>query len=574
VSLEREFVTRHILWQTVLALLGIALIFFVVFQLATTVEPAPAEVVTVEVRAAGGAYIEGILGFSETINPIYSARMVPTNPVDQDLSTLVFDGLTALDETGRLAPGLATEWDVSDDGMQYEFRLREDVLWHDGAPFTAADVAFTVQAMQDPGYQGDPSLGELWRNVVVEQLDSQTVRFTLDEPFPSFLQYTIIGVLPAHLLSDVAAADLLYHDFSTRHPVGTGKFMVDEVNADQVVLAANPDYWGSTPYVDGVEFWFYSEWEGLLEDYQRGEIQGVHPPGLEELSGLVGVPGLRFYSAQSAGYALVYLNLAQESLPYFQQKEVRQALLYALDRQSLVDQVLQGQGLVADSPILPITWAYDPGVRQYGYDPERAIGLLDAAGWQDSDGDLVRDKDGVELAFTLLVSDDPVMATMAEELARQWRAVGVDATIRAVTSDAAIHFVRNRNFDAALVEIELTADPDPYPLWHSTQAESGQNFSGFASEEADVVMEDARRTTDPAERFELYSAFQQIFSEEVPSLLIYYPIYVYAVNDQVHDVQLSPLLHTSDRFRNIHEWYVLTEEVVVSENGELDKTGE
>ena len=573
-SHKRSIETRHILWQAVLALLGIALVFFVIFQLATTLPPEEVTVVTVEVRAAGGAYVEGVLGFSETINPIYSAHVVPTNPVDQDLSSLVFEGLTVLDETGRLSPALASEWNVSEDGTQYEFRLREDVHWHDGAPFTAADVAFTVQAMQDPNYQGDPSLGELWRNITIEQLDQYTVRFTLDEPFPSFLQYTIIGMLPAHLLGDVAAADLPYHDFSTRNPVGTGMFMVDEVTADQVVLAANPDYWGPKPYVERLEFWFYSDWDGLLEDYQRGEIQGLHPPGLEELSGLVGVPGLQFYSAQSAGYALAYLNLAEESLPFFQQKEVRQALLYALNRQGLVDQVLAGQGLVADSPVLPTTWAYDSGMRKYAYDPERAIGLLDASGWLDSDGDLVRDKDGVELAFTLLTSDDPIMVQMAEELARQWRAVGVDATLRPVSSDAAIHFVRNRNFDAALIEIELTADPDPYPLWHSTQVESGQNFSGFANEEADVVMEEARRTADPAQRFELYSAFQQIFAEEVPSLLIYYPIYVYAVDGRVRDVQLSPLLHTSDRFRNIHEWYVQTEQIVVSENDELDKTGE
>jgi peptide/nickel transport system substrate-binding protein len=152
--------------------------------------------------------------------------------------------------------------------------------------------------------------------------------------------------------------------------------------------------------------------------------------------------------------------------------------------------------------------------------------------------------------------------------------VGIEATIRAVSTDAAVHFVRNRNFDAALIEIELTADPDPYPLWHSTQAESGQNFAGFADEEADIVMEEARRTTDRERRFELYAAFQQIFAEEVPSLLIYYPIYVYAVDESVHDVQLSPLLYTSDRFRNIYEWYVLTDKVEVSENGELDKTGE
>jgi peptide/nickel transport system substrate-binding protein len=568
----RSIVTRHILWQAVLALLGIVLVFFVVFQLATT--SSPPEVVTVEVRASGGAYIEGVLGFSETINPIYSARVVPANPVDQDLSTLVFDGLTAPDETGRLSPDLASNWDVSEDGTQYEFHLREDVLWHDGAPFTAADVAFTVQAIQDPAYQGDPSLHELWRNVTIEQVDRYTIRFTLGEPFPSFLQYTVIGILPAHLLGAVAAADLPYHDFSTRSPVGTGMFMVEEVASDRIVLVANPNYWGPEPYLERLEFWFYADWDGLLEDYQRGEIQGLHPPGLEELSGLVGVPGLQFYSAQSAGYTLVYLNLAGESLPFFLEKEVRQALLYALDRQGLVDQVLAGQGLVADSPILPITWAYDPAVRKYAYDPERAIGLLDAAGWMDSDGDLIRDKEGVEMEFTLLTSDEPVMAQMAEELSRQWRAVGVDAAIRAVSSDAAIHFLRNRNYDAALIELELTADPDPYPLWHSTQMEAGQNFSGFANEEADVVMEEARRTVDPARRFELYSAFQQIFAEEVPSLLIYYPIYVYAVGEQVRDVQLSPLLHTSDRFRNIHEWYIQTEDIVVSENDELDKTDE
>jgi peptide/nickel transport system substrate-binding protein len=565
-------VTRHILWQAVLALLGIVVVFFVVFQLATT--PTPPEVATVEVRAAGGSYVEGVLGFSETINPIYSARMVPANPVDQDISTLVFDGLTVLDETGRLAPALATEWDVSEDGMQYEFRLREDVVWQDGAPFTAADVAFTIQTMQDPNYQGDSSLAELWRNVTVQQLDEYTVRFTLQEPFPSFLQYTIIGMLPAHLLSNVAAEDLPYHDFSTRSPIGTGMFMVDQVTADQVVLVANPDYWGPKPFLDQVEFWFYSEWDGLLEDYERGEIQGLHPDDLEELADVEAFPSLEMYSAQSAGYGLVYLNLANESLPFLQQKEVRQALLYALDRQGLVDEVLEGQGLVADSPILPITWAYDPGVRKYAYDPERAIGLLDATGWQDSDGDLVRDKDGVELEFSLLTSDDPIMTRMAEQMARQWRVVGIEATIRAVSTDAAVHFVRNRNFDAALIEIELTADPDPYPLWHSTQAESGQNFAGFANEEADIVMEEARRTTDRERRFELYAAFQQIFAEEVPSLLIYYPIYVYAVDESVHDVQLSPLLYTSDRFRNIYEWYVLTDKVEVSENGELDKTGE
>jgi peptide/nickel transport system substrate-binding protein len=563
--------TRHIAWQGSLAFLGIALILVILFQMAST---APVEVTTVTVPIAGGTYIEGVLGYSETINPILAPSMISANPVDQDLSALVFDGLAVLDETGQVSPSLATGWEVSEDGSVYEFHLRRDVVWHDGAPFTAADVAFTVQAMQDPNFQGDPSLGELWRNVTVEQLDNYTVRFTLEEPFPSFLQYTTIGLLPAHLLSNVAAADLPSHAFSTRNPTGTGMFMLESVSPDRVVLVSNPNYWKAKPYLERIEFWFYANWEGLLEDYERGAIQGFHPPNLQALESLVGIPSLQLYSAQSAGYGLVYLNLGRESLPFFQAREVRQALLYALDREALIAQVLGGQGLVADSPILPTTWAYDASVRQYGYDPERAIGLLDASGWMDSDGDLIRDRDGVELAFTLLTNDDPTEVQMAEEIARQWRVVGVDVTIRSVSSESAVYFVRNRNFDSALVAIELTGDPDPYPLWHSTQAENGQNFAGFANAEADAVMEEARLTTDTERRLELYYRFQQIFAEEVPSLLIYYPIYTYAVDIQVQDVQLSPMLHTSDRFRNIESWYVQTEETTVTETEALDNSGE
>lgn len=563
--------TRHIMWQAMLALLGIILVFIILFQLVSTTQP---EAVVVEGPVAGGTYVEGVLGYYETMNPILAPPMVAANTVDQDLSDLIFDGLTSLDETGQVSPALATGWEMSEDGNSYEFQLRRDVVWHDGVPFTAADVAFTIQALQDPNYQGDPSLSELWRNVTVEQLDSHTVRFILEEPFPSFLLYTTMGILPSHLLSTVSATELPSHEFSTQKPVGTGMFMVESASPDRVVLAANPDYWGPQPLLERMEFWFYSDWKGLLQDYERGEIQGFHPPSLQEVAALTGMPDLQLYSAQSPHYGLVYLNLERESLPFFQSREVRQALLYALDRQAMIDQILEGQGLLADSPFLPTTWAYDPTVRKYGYDPERAIGLLDASGWLDSDGDLIRDKDGVELAFTLLTTDDPLMVQMAEEMVRYWRAVGVDATVRAVSNEAAIYFVRNRNFDGALVEIALTADPDPYPLWHSTQAELGQNFSGFANEEADRVMEEARFTSDPEERLTLYHSFQQILTEEVPALLIYYPVYIYAVDVDVLQVQLSPMLHTSDRFRNIQDWYIETGEIEASETDELDKTGE
>jgi peptide/nickel transport system substrate-binding protein len=498
--------------------------------------------------------------------------MVGGNPAEQDLNSLIFDGLTVLAEDGLIAPALATEWQVSEDGLTYEFRLREDVTWHDNAPFTAADVAFTVQAMQDPDYQGDANLSDLWRNVIVEQVDTYTVRFRLAEPFPSFLYYTTIGLLPAHLIGNVPAVMLPSHPFSRSRPVGTGMFKVERAFPDRVVLVANENYWGEQPYLEHLEFWFYNDWEGLVTDFERGEVHAFHPPEDGSFSELTRIPHFQLYSAQAPGYGIVFFNLQRESLPFLQAKEVRQALLYGLDRQQLIDDVLGGWGLVADSPILSILWAYDPAVRHYAYDPERAIGLLDASGWMDTNGDRIRDKDGASLAFTLLTSDEPAMVAMAEGMAAQWLALGIRVRVRAVSSEVANDSVRNRNFDAALVRLLSTADPDPYPLWHSTQAESGQNYTGFANEEADLAMEEARATADLERLTELYHSFQQVFAEEVPALIIYYPVYIYAANDNVHDVQLSPLLHPSQRFRNVEQWYVQLEGSVVNGSDTFDRS--
>ena len=555
--------TRHL----VVALIGIALIFFILFQLASSLS-------AVEVPAQGGIYREGVLGYSDAINPIL---LTQGNPVDQDISSLVFNGLTALDDTGRLLPALATEWQVSADGTVYDFELRRGVTWHDGVPFTAADVAFTIQAIQDPSFQGDPAVHELWQNVTVETQGDYAVRFTLPEPFIPFIYYTTIGVLPAHLLSDVLPVDLPTDEFSTQRPIGTGIFRVENVTPDRVTLAANADFWGPQPYLQQIEIWSFGDWDSMLAAYKRGDIQGIYRVSPQHLSELAELPDLQLYSAQQAGYGLIYLNMQRENAPFFQDRNVRQALLYALDRQALIDDVLHGQGIIADSPIPPTNWAYDPSVRHYPTDPQAAMVLLDNAGWSDTNGDRIRDKDGIEMAFTLFTSDDPLMIAMAEAIARYWSVIGVDARVQPQGAGLVSNFLQQspRNFDAVLIEVGLAADPDPYPWWHSTQTgEGGQNFSGFANREADIAIEQARAIPDQQRRTELYYTFQDIFAEEVPSLLIYYPIYTYAVDLKVQGVQLSPLLVNGDRFRNINDWYVETKEIVVTEKPPLDKTPE
>jgi peptide/nickel transport system substrate-binding protein len=557
-------VTRHVVWQIGLAILGIALVFAVLFQLA-------AGQVTVVQPAVGGVFVEGVLGYASLINPILTSGSAQTNTVSEDVAALVFEGLTALDDRGRVSPALATGWETTEGGSVFEFQLRRGVSWHDGAPFTAADVVFTIQAIQDPQFQGDPALHALWRSVTVERVDDFTVRFALTEPFPSFLYYTTIGLLPAHLLSDVPAADLPATAFSTSQPTGTGLFMVDSVSPERVVLVANPTYWGRKPFLERVEFWSFGDEDAVLASYERGEIDAFRPSRSKSLSELAQLAGLQLFSSEQAGYSAIFLNLTREAAPFFQVLEVRQAMLYSLDRQALVDTVLGGQGLVADSPLPPMLWAYDPAVRQYTYDPERAAGLLDASGWLDSDGDRIRDKGGTPLRFELLTGPGLTMGRMADEIAQKWRAMGLDVSVRQVSAEELPALVRNRDFDSMLTEVTLSGDPDPYPLWHSTQAgQLGQNISGFANEQADLAMEEARTTADAERQAAAYATFQQIFAEQVPALLLYYPIYTYAVDSQVHGVQLPPVLRSSDRFRTVADWYKETAATVITGGAGLD----
>ncbi len=564
---------KHLRWQVVITLLGIALLGSLLAYLAFTFA-------VVIVPAAGGTYVEGLAGSPQTINPILSQY----NQVDRDLCSLIFNGLTKLNERGEVVPDLAESWEISDDaasstncvrsGLGYTFHLRRDVLWQDEVPFSADDVVFTVEAMQDADYQGASHLAELWRSVEVSKIDSHTVKFTLEEPFAPFLDYTTIGILPAHLLADVPAESLPNHPFNQR-PIGTGLFRVEEVSAEHVLLQANPFFYGPQPYLNKVEFRFYPDHESVLGAYERGEVQGVGRVFPQDLPQVVEAnSGLQLFSAHLTGYTVIFLNLQDAELPFFQEQSVRQALLYAIDRQELVGSVLKGQGLVAHSPILRGSWAYNGGAVGYEYDPERAQELLTRAGWcapnplmaeigEAPKGDGVREKAGVKLAFTLLTDDDPLHVELAEEIARQWMAVGVKAAPQTVGSGLVSEFLRPREFEALLIDLDLRGDPDPYPLWHSTQASAeGQNYAGFVSYEADKLLEEARCTVDSGRRVELYHRFQEIFADQVPSLLLYYPVYTYAVDEKVKGVQLGPMTDASDRFRNMTEWYIVTKRVI------------
>jgi len=504
------------------------------------------------IAARGGQYTEGIAGPPQLINPILASDDAATS-----IAALVFSGLTRTGESGEILPDLAERWEISPDGKTYTFYLRRTVKWHDGAPFTAADVVFTINAIKDADYQGP--LQQLWRTVTVEQVDDYTVRFALErDPFAPFLEYTTVGILPAHLLSDIPARQLPFESFN-RAPIGTGPYRVRDVSPEAVTLEAFSGYYGPKPFIERLRFRFYPSPQAVLAALDRGEVEGAYYVAPNEVEPLRRSGRVAIYSAQMASYTLIFLNLSR---PIFQEKAVRQALAYAIDRQKLINEFRQGQAIKADSPILPTSWAYHAGIKRYDYNPELARQLLDKARWLPG-ADGIREKDGKRLAFVLLTNESETRerVRMAEEIARQLREIGVQVEVQAAGAGGLVQeFLLTRRFDAALYSWDLNGyDPDPYPLWHSSQATgTGLNLSGFSNRRADEILEAARRTLDQAQRRQLYIEFQDIFAEEVPSILLYYPVYNYAVSTKVKGIRLGLMLDVADRFRDIDRWYILT----------------
>ncbi len=500
----------------------------------------------------GGTYIEGVAGAPSRVNPLFASF----NAVDKDLTALIFSGLTRLGPDGVVLPDLAESWDISKDGLTYTFHLRDGAFWHDGEPFDADDVLFTVAALQDADFRGEPSLADLFRSISATKVDALTVEVRLAQPFAPFPAYASVGILPEHLLRGLDAGQLYNGSFNQR-PVGTGPFRLIELSNEGAVLESYPAYYLCEPYLRRLELRFYRDDPTLLRALREGEVQGAFfrsPLSIEDRLYVESEERWQTLKLPASAYAILYLN---NDLPLFEDSRVRQALAYATDRDQIIASILNGQGVRVDSPIPAGTWAYYPALDRYGYDAAEAAGLLDDAGWLlNANG--VREKDGQELRFSLVTNDEGLRVAVAEELAQSWSEIGIEVT---VYTQRATNLLRDtlmpRMFEAALYGFDSGLDPDPYPAWHSTQAqEEGNNLAGFVDERADAVLEAARQTGDIGRRKAFYREFQEIFAREVPSLPLYHRTLTYVVDARLQDVEIGVLFDASSRFSLVCQWYL------------------
>lgn len=505
---------------------------------------------------AGGVYTEALTGEIKTINPA-----LPDNAASADATKLIFSGLTKYDAQGKLHSDLATNWSISPDGKTYTFNLRKNVKWHDGVPFTAQDVLFTLAVIQNPDTRSP--LAPNWQGVKASAPNDQTVVFNLPKAYTPFMISTTVGILPRHLLENTEPKAFRVDRFN-QNPVGTGPFKLDRFDGDTgtITLKANQDYYAGRPLLDGIRLRTFDSPDKALDAYQKRQVLGVARLQSNQMAAAVKTGSLRLYQASVPDQVAVFFHT---SGGIFADKGLRAALAQGTNRQQIIDVQLDGQAAPLAGPLT------SQGINLFGaphqpvYDSSKAEAALEAAGWQKgSDG--VRAKGGQKLEIKLVTQADTVYGAVAQQLAEQWGRLGVKVNI--AEYDAATlqqSYIRTRRYDALLYGVNIGSDPDVYAYWHSSQAsDPGLNLASYSSPVADKALESGRTVRDSQTRSAKYRAFVQAWVADTPAVMLYTPAYTYAVDRNVRGIDLRRLITPSDRFDNVEQWSLRAKAVPAS----------
>ena len=474
-----------------------------------------------------------------------------------EITQHIYESLLKYDKDLNIVGSLADSWDVSNDGKTITFNLRKDVTWHDGEKFDAHDVATTFNALIDPNTR-TPYAGDFQMVENFDVLDDDTIRVTYPKAFaPALSSWVGLAILPEHILKldeDVNETRL------KNTAVGTGPYKLEKWDPQgDTVLVANPNYYKPRANLEKIRIRIIPDLDTQFLELKAGKLDSMalKPVQFTRLtSGDTFTKQYAKYAYLGFGYTYLGFNLKN---PLFSDKRVRQALSYATPRQQLVDGILMGKGRAITGVFKPETWADNTHLNIHPYDLDKAKALLAEAGWTDSNGDGVLDKDGQPFQFTIITNqgNDQRIKT-AEILQQNYGKIGIKITIQVQEWRT---FLENtlypRNFQAFILGWRLSPEPDPDDIWHSSkQGPQEFNVVGFENEEADRLMTEARHTFDQGKRKELLDRFQEILHEEQPTLLLYAPETLIALHKRIKNIHSAP----AGISHNFEEWYVPTEQ--------------
>ncbi|PYZ91525.1 peptide ABC transporter substrate-binding protein [Salipaludibacillus keqinensis] len=541
---------------------------------------------------AGGMITAGMYSApGHQFNPIFY-----TDAYDANILDFTHEALVRQNESLEYVPHLAKEWEIDDDYTSITYYLNEGVKWHDGEEFTANDVYFTFASIADPDYIAaggvrteyvnklvgyeDYVAGEADELVGIEVEDDYTVTFHFEEANITALYNTSFPIIPAHVFDEVAVADIPDHDASSRggEVIGTGPYQLTEyIEGEQYVLTAHTDYWGGSPYLEGITWRVIEQsiMPGLLENGDLdmvAEPNGVPAADYERVDGLEQV---NTFVTQDFGYQYMGIKHHHRTTedvesgainpdnwvenPKLQDERVRQAIVYALNREAMVDGLMHGMGTVLNAPFPEASWAYNADVvEQYNFDPDKANELLDEAGYEDVTGDGYReDPDGNEWTLNLdYPTGNEIRERTAPIIVDELGNVGIRVEMRN-PREARAHFdlveMDNTDWDLYLAGWSLaTGDPDPFAIWETNQAYNYLRWNDETNDELIGKAVQAPEAFDQDYRTEVYYEWAQYVSEQVPQVFLYTSDNIYAYNASLKNVKELP----TGIYQDSHLWYL------------------
>jgi len=488
-----------------------------------------------------------------TLNPITAKDLYQSWITGLEFSN-VFESLLEYDlDEVKLKPFLAESYEVSEDGMEMIFKLKDYVYFSDGQPITTDDIIFSYETIMNPKVDAH-RMANYYQDIdKVIKIDDRTIKFIMRQPyFKSLVMIGGIPVIPKHIyeFSDP-------EEFNKRRsdPVGSGPYLFEKWDVGrEIVLRRNENYWGRKPKLKKIVFRIITNDIAALQALRSHEtdFMGASSEEFAEFS-----EDKKFreefhclsYWSPGTGYNYIGWN---QSSPFFKDARVRQAMTHLIDRNAINTHIYKGLGRVVTGPFYILGPQNNPNIKPWPYDVQRACELLEEAGWTDTDGDGIRDKDGNLFRFKLMtVSGSPLMERIFRLLKDGMAKAGIDMLADPYEWSIFEERLTNRSFEATMLAWGGVVESDPYQIWHSSQiAGRGSNRIGFSNAEADAIIEQARRTLDQDKRNKLYHRFHEILHDEQPYTFMLTSTSKRFLDKRFENVKVHKL------GLNPHEWYV------------------
>jgi peptide/nickel transport system substrate-binding protein len=530
----------------------------------------------VNIPENGGVLREGIIGTPRFINPL-----IAVSSADKDITSLVFAGLTRKTADGEIIPDLAERYEISEDGLEYRFFLKNNLKFHDGKKLTTEDVSFTILKITDPEIDS-PKRPE-WVGVTLNKVNETEIVFTLKQPYAPFIESTTIGILPKHLWENILSGGFALSKFNTE-PIGAGPYKLDRIKRDETnipesyTLSAFKSYALGEPFINKIVLQFVSNENDLIELFNTGKIDsfgGITADAAKKLK------DSEAYLLTSPLPRIFGLFFNQNESRFLADSSVRKALEISTPKEKIINDVMFGFAEIADDSIPPElelskslsgteTPANDPVENSTSTSDDEFIieaqKILELGGWdKNSDGIYEKEKNDQKsiLSFSISTNNVPELVKTANLVADNWKKVGIDVSVKVFEpGDLSQTIIRPRNFEVLLFGMIIHQYPDLYAFWHSSQRiDPGLNITNYANISSDKLLDDLRTLTDKEKIEKAVIGFNKNIIEDKPAIFLYTPEFIYILPEKISGVRFNNIISGENRFSNIYEWFIETDKV-------------